>query len=72
MYISSDDYGMDYDGPVPVVDDSGVIEVSPTLPAISSYEVDELTRSIDPLCSSSNFGMDIYLQVQHFLVSRGY
>lgn len=63
-----DTYGIDVDAPVPAQREHDVVvpEVATTL---SSEHVSQLTRTVDPLKDSNEFGIDIYEEVLQFISS---
>ena len=72
-------YGIDYDGPLPEDNfdgctsyDDGAASVSvPGTENPLAYEAfQELTESVNPLCESDVYGVDIYSEVLHFFYSH--
>ena len=61
-------YGIDWEGPVPAEDfDIDVIDVPETTCPLSREYVDELTRMVDPLRNSDLYGIDIYLDAIEYV-----
>ena len=62
-----DTYGLDMDAPVPAQEEHVVVpEVAITL---NSENLSRLKRTVDPLRSSDEFGIDLYEQVLQFVSS---
>ena len=60
---------MDWDGPLPVDDDSTVF-VPDTLMPLSTTDIEELVSLVNPLANSEQFGIDLYVQSVQFVLSR--
>jgi hypothetical protein len=73
FYVVSQDefqqYGIDWDGPVPAEDDMDVdaVQVPETTCPLSQEHLDELVATIDPLRESNSYGIDIYLETMEFV-----
>ena len=62
LSIVSDDYGIDFEGPVGM-QDGNVINV-PEIPSLQSIEqVEDLTADVDILGNSESVGLDKYITV---------
>ena len=56
-----DDYGLDYDGPLPTAAYDGVgIDVPSIAVHFSTSDMEYLMRNVDPCGPSDNIEMDIY------------
>lgn len=66
-----DEYGIDWDGPLPIEETEGTVEVPHVLCPLNSLVEEEIRRQINPLRESRCYGIDIYLEacsfVSHFL-----
>ena len=60
-------YGVDWDGPLRD-DDRAVIVPTMSTP-LSSEDMEELISQINPLASSDDLGIDLYIQTVHFVSS---
>lgn len=78
LYHDDEDYntyGVDWDGPVPAEEDSdetGSIQI-PEIPCpLSTMDVQylEFTYSNEVILASDSHGVDVYINVKHFIVSR--
>lgn len=65
------DWGIDWDGPVPLEDPFQQTEIPMTQPALAEMLEAQLQVSIDPLRNSEVFGVDIFQEAlmvaQHVL-----
>ena len=60
-------YGIDWDGPSPYHDDLDTVEVPETMmPA--DLEHGDLLEAVDPLSYSTEYGIDLYLQLLDFVM----
>ena len=55
-------YGLDWDGPLPEPDSDELIEVPSTESALNRQQTQELTEAIDPLRNSDCYGIDIFIE----------
>lgn len=51
-------------------DISNAIEVSPIESPLDASDLQDLKNTIDPLSQSSQFGVDVYLQVIEFVMGE--
>lgn len=66
-------YGVDWDGPIPVLDEcDDIVTVPPTIRPLSINESQELQLAIDPLTESADYGVDLFLQCICFVRSKLY
>ena len=75
-----EDYGIDWDGPVPHdddiddVDDDNINCDSVIVPEIEcpldGIHLDELSDEISPLANTTNYGIDLYERTLDFISSR--
>ena len=75
--VSLDDYGIDWDGPLPTQEwdgsheeNSNNVEVLSTQFPFCQQEVEQMQRIIDPLRDSQYCGVDIYMEVVYLLEQR--
>jgi len=55
-------YGLDWDGPLPESDSDELIEVPSTESPLNRQQTQELTEAIDPLRNSDCYGIDIFIE----------
>lgn len=70
MFLFSKDlstYGIDWDGPVPAVDNEGVIQVPKIACPLDHNGYAALTNLVNPLKASDSFGIDIYIETVTFI-----
>ena len=60
-------YGIDWDGPLPAEIDVDTVEVPETHCPLSEEQYEELIVSIDPLRVSNSYAIDIYLETIEFV-----
>eukprot|EP00731_Ephydatia_muelleri_P005074 Em0002g1250a len=60
-------YGIDYEGPLPEVEEDGDVSVPTISTSITEDEFEDLCLMIDPMATSHNYGIDIYLEVLHYV-----
>ena len=67
-----DEYGIDWDGPLPCEADIDVesVVVPVTNTPLSQEEYHQLSLRINPQRESNSYGIDIYLEVKEFVRSR--
>ena len=58
---------IDYEGPLPEVEEDGDVSVPTISASITEDEFEDLCLMIDPMARSHNFGIDIYLEVLHYV-----
>ena len=63
-------YGLDWDGPLPESDSDEMIELPLTECPLNLQETQELKQAIDPLRNSDCYGIDIFIQTLLFVTSR--
>lgn len=69
MEFTSNNYGVDWDGPL-VSDDDNVVIVPTTNSPLPEYDMQELASRINPLAFSDELGIDLYVQTVHFVSAR--
>ena len=62
-------YGVDWDGPAPDgnLDDATPVEVPKTRNPLEPAQNSSLTKLINPLCNSDEYGIDMYLETLTFI-----
>ena len=71
--VNPEDYGVDWDGPVPVDHEAemdGVHMPTDVDPPISPVDLQELRRTVDPLADSDCFGIDLYVATAEFVAHK--
>lgn len=61
MEFTSNQYGVDWDGPL-VSDDDNAVVVPTTNSPLSEYDMEQLASTINPLAFSDELGIDLYIQ----------
>lgn len=61
--------GVDWDGPIPV-GDANIVLVEPPGSPLSGPDFQQLLTTINPLDSSNNYGMDLYIETVDFILAR--
>ena len=70
MQINIENYGVDWDGPVPAeIGEDNHVEVPDTTFPLNMEHFHELERRINPLRHSSHHGVDCYMDVLQFISS---
>lgn len=67
-----DEYGIDWDGPFPPLDeveDTAIIEVPTTQYPISDHSFQVLETRVDPLKEGNSYGIDIYMEALSLVLS---
>lgn len=64
-----EEFGIDWDGPLPS-DLNSAVEVNPPDMPLSYESYEELCSTVFPLEECDDFGMDIYLRVVDFVVNH--
>ena len=69
MQEEFEEYGIDWDGPIPAEADVDVeaVLVPETNCPLSQVDYHELSHSINPLRESNSYGIDIYTEVKEFV-----
>ena len=68
--MNVDEYGIDWEGPVPTeVDDDNIVEIPETNFPLTPQQHAVLFESVDALRPSEYHGVDIYLDTLTFLTS---
>jgi hypothetical protein len=71
LKINIDNYGIDWDGPVPgEVGEGNHVEVPETISPLNQEHLQGLQESIDPLRDSLYHGVDCYVDVLQFITQR--
>ena len=63
-------YGLDWDGPLPESDSDEMIELPLTECPLNLQETQELKQAIDSLRNSDCYGIGIFIQTLMFVTSR--
>ena len=69
MQDETQDFGIDWDGPSPLVTDESV-EVPHTECPITAEEVNELQHVVPPLSQSTEYGIDLHERTLDFVLQR--
>ena len=63
-------YGIDWDGPLPDVEEAGSVEV-PCIPnPLGREDMQELKYTICPTTHSDNYGIDLYSRTLQFTLNK--
>jgi hypothetical protein len=65
-----DEYGIDPHGPLPDDDDSDRVTIPSVARPLDSDMMAELRRRVNPLQESEYLGVDIFLEVLHYVQSQ--
>ncbi len=55
-------FGIDWDGPIPLSDDTNIIEVVQTINPIQELDFEELQATVSPLNESDCQGVDLFIK----------
>ena len=62
--------GIDWDGPLPFDSSSNVVDVDPPDVPLSDADYEELVTTLNPLEPSAEYGLDLYCETLHFVLSN--
>lgn len=62
-------FGIDWDGPIPVAEETMVCVDPPDSP-LSKHDIRCLSMTINPLEQSNSYGMDLYVETLEYIVAR--
>ena len=63
--------GIDWDGPLPPTDGSeNTVFVDPPRLPLSDLDYQELSSTINPLDSSSEYGLELYVETLQFVLDK--
>ena len=63
-------FGIDWNGPIPYVNDDDTVRVSEIFRPLQDMDVEELKQTVNPLAQSANYGVDLYLNTLSFIQTK--
>ena len=61
------DYGIDWNGPVPAETESEIVEIPETQSPLTPHQMDELVHAVDPLEHCDDLGVSLYMMACTFV-----
>jgi hypothetical protein len=65
--IEINDYGIDWEGPIPIDNEIEQVNINPVNNILSSLQLINLRNIVNPLAEDGNFGIELYLNTLEFI-----